>query len=154
MFVFFRVIDRLNLELIQSLSQTYISRRFPSTSACSSSHQTPPASSPAPPQCMSKRIWVGACMEVCTAFPLSSSGSFITSGMPRLGTDPQRGAVWFFREQETHHGHKLWASAVCAQPCRFAPAPKPRKVLIQGEGRAQAVAEFTTSRLSITLTAQ
>lgn len=122
-----------------------------------SSHHTPPA----PPYpnlnvCQKELEWAPA-WSCVKPFPFLSPffpRSFITSGKPQLGTDPQRGTVWFFREQETHHGNKLWASAVCAQPCRFAPAPKPHKVLIQGKGRAQAVAEFTTSRLSITLTAQ
>lgn len=113
-----------------------------------------PPPPPSPPSMAVKKNLTGrqhgGTYSLSPLFPLS----FITSGTPQLGTDPQRGTVWFFREQETHHGHKLWASAVCAQPCRFAPAPRPHKVLIQGEGRAQAVAEFTTSRLSITLTAQ
>lgn len=52
-------------------------------------------------------------------------------------------------------GSRKLIMAINFEHQQFAPSPavSPHKVLIQGEGRVQAVAEFTTSSLSITLTA-
>lgn len=65
-----------------------------------------PPSSPATSRADVKiQIRLGDGTEACTSAFLPRS--FINSGTPQLGADPQRDVGWFFREQETHQSHKL-----------------------------------------------
>lgn len=72
---------------------------------------------PQPTQCLSKRIWVGTNVEVHPACPFFFPWSFINSGTPQLGTDPQRGTVWLFS------GSRKLITAINCEHQQSAPSP-------------------------------
>lgn len=154
LFVYFGATDRLNLDATHLTSRLHQSQ--PHLHLCLFFHPSHSSASPEPTLnvCQGESEWAPA-WRYAQPFPfLFPAEALLPVARHNWALIPGEALCGF-------SGSRKLITAINCEHQQSAPGPavsprlrSPRKVLIQGEGRAQAVAEFTTSRLSITLTAQ
>lgn len=116
---------------------------------------SPPAASSAPqPHCLSRRIWVGAITEALLASPFYFPEALSTVAHHNWALIPDNALCGF-------SGSRKLITAINCKHQQSVPGPTisprlrgPQSAESGQKADQQAVAEFTTSRLSITLTAQ